>query len=261
VTDEAQTAYAEFVRAAINRYGTRGGFWVENPRLPKVPITLWDVWNEPYDPAGWGGAKPDPAAYARLYRRVVQGTRGADPQARFMLEADTGANGSGWPQPPFLDAMLASDPGLARDVDVVSVHPYSGKLPPGKCTPERTVAGREFWQATRFDFCRVLDVRRILDANGLQKARIWITEIGWSTAPQGERSVSEAEQADNVRETFDLLRRWRVVDGVVFYHYQLGEQDPTEDVGWFGLVRSDGSPKPAWFAFTDELRQGVSTAR
>ena len=260
VSDTASVAYARFVRAAIERYGTRGTFWAMNPHLPRVPITMWDVWNEPYDPGGWGGP-PDPAGYARMYRRVVQESRDADPSARFLLEADTGANGSGWPQPPFLEAMLASDAGLVRDIDIVSVHPYSGKLSPETCTPDRRPPGGEFWQPTRFDFCRVLDIRRILDANGAKDARIWITEVGWSTAPQGERSVSEAEQADYVRKTFDLLRRWRVVDGVVFYHYQLPETDPTNDLDWYGLVRSDGSPKPAWYAFTDELRKGLSTAR
>ena len=210
-------------------------------------------------PSGLGGP-PDPAAYARLYRRTVQAGRDADPKARFLLEADTGANGSGWPQPPFLEAMLASDGGLAGDIDIVSVHPYAGKRSPGECTRDRVPPGREFWQATRFDFCRVLDVRKILDDNGAKDARLWITEIGWSTAPQGERSVSEAQQADYTRETFALLRRWRVVDGVVFYHYQLGEEDPTADGGWYGLVRSDGTPKPAWGAFVDETRTGLQTA-
>jgi polysaccharide biosynthesis protein PslG len=260
VGDAASAAYAAFVRAAIDRYGTNGTFWPANPHLPRVPITMWDVWNEPYEPSGWGGP-PDPAAYARLYRRTVQAGRDADPKARFLLEADTGAGGSGWPQPPFLEAMLASDAGLARDIDIVSVHPYSGRRPPQECTPDRRPPGREFWQATRFDFCRVLDIRRILDANGAGDARIWITEMGWSTAPQGERSVSEAQQAQYTRDAFDLLRRWRVVDGIVFYHYQLSEQDPTSDQDWYGLVRSDGTPKPAWYAFVDELRAGLQTAR
>jgi hypothetical protein len=258
VDDRSSAGYAAFVRAAIERYGTRGTFWTQNPHLPRVPITMWDVWNEPYEPAGWGGP-PDPAAYARMYRRVVQAGRDADPRARFMLETDTGTSGQGWPQPPFLEAMLSSDPGLAGDIDIASVHPYSGRRAPAICTPERRPPGREFWQATRFDFCRVLDVRRILDANGASKARIWITEFGYGTAPQGQRSVDEAAQARYVHEAFAQLRRWRVVDGVVWYHYKLAETSPYDDADWFGLIRSDGSPKPAWYAFADEARAGLQT--
>jgi hypothetical protein len=252
--------YVEFVRAAIGRYGSRGSFWDANPDIPRLPITLWDIWNEPYETRFWGDQTPDPLAYARMYRRVVQGVRDVDPKARFMLEAETGNNGVRWPQPPYLGAMLAADPGLAKDIDIASVHPYSGKLSPLECTPDPISDGvQTFWQPTRFQFCRVLDIRKILDYYGAKDARIWITEVGWSTAPSDSASVSEADQARYVREAFSQLRRWRVADGVVFYHYRLSEQDSSNGADWYGFVHADGTPKPAWTAFQEEARQGLET--
>jgi polysaccharide biosynthesis protein PslG len=257
----AQARYGQFVRAAIERYGSRGTFWKLNPGVPRVPITLWNIWNEPYQPQFWGNSVPDPVAYAQMYRRTVQAARSADPKARFMLEAETGNNGVPWPQPPYLGEMLRADPGLAKDIDAVSVHPYSGTLSPEVCTPDPLSDGVDtFWRATRFQFCRVRDVREILDTYGARDARIWITELGWSTAPGDKASVSEADQARYVHEAFAQLRRWRVVDGVVFYHYRLTERNPGQGTNFYGFVHADGSPKPAWEALGEEAARGLVAA-
>jgi hypothetical protein len=113
VSAEAIERFAALVRAAVARYGTSGRFWDANPSVPKVPITMWDIWNEPYYPTGWDGTV-DPIAYATLFRRVVEVARGADPSARFMLEADTGSATGDWPEPPFLGAMLDAYPDRRR---------------------------------------------------------------------------------------------------------------------------------------------------
>ena len=257
---DALERFAAFVRAAVERYGTRGTFWDDNRGVPKVPITMWDIWNEPYYPTGWDGTV-DPIAYATLFRRVVAVARDADPSARFMLEADTGSATGDWPEPPFLGAMLDAFPDLVDDVDVVSVHPYTSEVTPKRCTPDEDKPGfREAWLATRFQFCRVRDVRRILDAYGARDARLWITELGWTTAPDYPRSISEAGQARYIADSFRLLRRWRVVDGVVLFNLTAAENDPADHYDWFGLLHPDGTPKPGWNAFVDAIRDGLTAA-
>src|SRR5262249_39548266 len=34
-----------FVVTLIHRYGPSGSFWANNPTVPKVPITSWQLWN------------------------------------------------------------------------------------------------------------------------------------------------------------------------------------------------------------------------
>jgi Bacterial Ig domain len=259
----ALEAYIEFVRRSIERYGSNGTFFAENPDVPKVPVTMWNIWNEPYMPVFWGGKDPNGAEYARMFKAVVSAVDGVDPQAKFMAEAETGANTGRWPQPAFLGAMFKAVPDLGKYADVFSIHPYTSEVSPRKCQSESFSQGvDEFWQnASRFQFCRIKDVRKILDYYGAKNSRLWITEVGYTTAPSAERAVSEGQQAEYLRDIFAQLREWRIVDGVIWYHYKTNEGNSSDDQGYFGLVHEDGSPKPAWNAFVDEMRKGLPPAR
>jgi hypothetical protein len=256
----ALTAYTEFVRRAVVRYGTNGSFWAENPTVPKQPITLWNVWNEPWGHWFWAGSMPDGGTYARMFKTVVQGARPADPNARFMADVELRQVTSPETTPAsYVHAMFDAVPDLATYMDTVSVHPYSHYDPPTRCTPYTTRKGiKEDWKATMFQFCRLLDLRRILDARGASATRIWATEMGFSTAPYGAwGTVSETQQAQYVHDVFRLLRQWNVVDGVVWYHHRdTANPNPNDREHWFGLRRADGTAKPAWDAFVQELVTG-----
>jgi hypothetical protein len=252
------TAFSQFVRAVVGRYGSQGSFWQAHPGLAPVPIRYWDNWNEPYAARFWGDESPDPAAYARMFKAVVETARDVDPGARFMLEADTRIVSDGWPWKPFLTAMFDAVPDLGSYAYGVSVHPYQGDGgSPRACSPSvRSPGSQARWQATALQFCRLDDIRRILDAHAAGDLKIWITEIGWSTAPAAEGGVSDATQAAYVRQVFELLRtRYQgLVSGLIWYEYQGPEADPAELDEYLGLVRSDGQPRPSWQAFAEELR-------
>lgn len=255
------TDFAGFVRDVVARYGSDGSFWRTHPDLPTLPIRYWDIWNEPYESRFWASDVPDPAGYARMFKTVVEAARNVDPAAHFMLEADTRVVSSGWPWKPFLAAMFDAVPDLGQYADAVSVHPYQGDGgSPRSCSPSTRYAGVQArWQATALQFCRIADVRRILDANGAASTKIWITEVGWSTAPEADRAVSEATQASYVHQVFELLRtRYRgLVSGLVWYEYQGPESNPSELGDYLGLVHPDGTPKPAWQIFAAEAARGL----
>jgi polysaccharide biosynthesis protein PslG len=244
----ALDAYIRFVRKAIERYGSGGAFWSSRPDVPKLPIATWDIWNEPYVPAQT--QNPNPAVYAGMFKAVVSAVRGVDPEARFMMEADLGIVGPE-PQQPFLEALFDAVPDLGRYVDIVSLHAYTNPSPTvcnrGKAVPQ----GFPSWQPIRYELCRVQDIRRILDERGANNARMWITELGWSTG--GDRPVSEATQAQYVRESYAKLREWRLVDVVTWFHLKTPERDPGYDEDFFGFLHADGSPKPAWNALVGEI--------
>lgn len=248
--------FASFCREVVARYGTNGTFWSSHAGVPAVPIQYWDVWNEPYAPRFWTNDFPDPAGYARMFKAVVQTARSADPSAKFLLEADTRIVAGGWPWKPFLGQMFDAVPDLGRYAYGVSVHPYQGDGgSPRSCTPDTRSSGiRTRWQATALQFCRIEVVRHILNASNADKVKIWVTEIGWSTAPAADRTVSDAAQATYVRQVFDLVRTKYagIVAGLIWYEYQGPESDPTETDGYLGLVRADDRPKPGWRVFVDE---------
>jgi hypothetical protein len=90
LSDETLAAQSDFVHEAVRRYGTGGGFWTENPDLAPLPVTEWQVWNEPNAAAFWPPA-PDAAAYARLLRTDAAAIRSADPGATVVLAGLTEA--------------------------------------------------------------------------------------------------------------------------------------------------------------------------
>jgi exo-beta-1,3-glucanase (GH17 family) len=77
---------------------------------------------------------------------------------------------------------------------------------------------------------------------------IWITELGWSTAPQAEESVTEREQARYVADALDrALNDWDgFVERIFIYSWDRSRDDPGDLEAHFGLRRADGSFKPAW---------------
>ncbi len=47
------------------RYGATGTFWQAHPELPRLPVQVLEIWNEP-DGAFWRPVA-DPAGYANMY--------------------------------------------------------------------------------------------------------------------------------------------------------------------------------------------------
>jgi hypothetical protein len=75
-----------------------------------------------------------------------------------------------------------------------------------------------------------------------------VTELGWSTCPDGTGCVSEAVQARYLREAFGIVRNHRLgVQAMFIYRLRdLAPADTSDREDWFGLLRHDGTPKPAW---------------
>jgi hypothetical protein len=241
--------YATFVRELMGRYGAYGSFWSQHPTLRPDPITYVDVWNEPYINYFWHRDYPDPAGYASMFEAVVHATRPVDPHARFLLEADvTAQDGS-----PFLSRVLSAQPAIVHDAYAVSTHPYaSDGWGPDVCSRAGTDASR------RYQTCRILDLRKILNNYGASKVGLFITELGWGVNGRTRPSTSPSTVARYVRQTFSLLRtQWRgIVTGLIWYRYQ----SPPSGPGWrgdFGLIQPNGVPYPAWRALADEARRGI----
>jgi hypothetical protein len=237
---QADFAFAQFMRAAVERYGAGGSFWSLHPGLPYMPITTWQIWNEQNSSDFW---KPRPSVddYARLVIAGGTAVHAVDPGARVVLGGMFGEPGeagkitiSGW---DFLSKLYAY-PGASEAFDGVAVHPYGHSLKQVKHTIWR-------WRN---------ELRKV----GAPRERIWITEIGWASG--GERhplNVGLQGQAELLGEALEYFTRHRSR-----YHfaqvdvYSWRDAAPGADnCSWCaksGLVRYHGrKPKPAWRVFRE----------
>jgi hypothetical protein len=222
--------FRAFVQGAAQRYGANGSFWSENPSIPKLPVTDWQLWNEMNSPSFWF-TKPNPKQYVQLLKTFSGGIKSGDPSAKVVLGGlfRTPRIRNGIP----LDRYL---PGIYRAkgkkyFDAVALHPYS-------TTP------RDALRAVR-------DTRQVMARFKDKKAKLWITEVGWATGGVATPlTVSPQRQASYLRKTFGLLaknRKRMKIAGVVWYSWR----DLPGGI-WFnhtGLFTETLDPKPSWSAF------------
>jgi hypothetical protein len=232
-------SYGRFAARAAARYGPGGTFWRRHRSLPQRPAAVFELFNEPYWPPSAGG-HADPAQYAHLVVAAAKGSRAANRRVRLLIEADTTYSPtSGAPRLDWVAGMYAAVPNLGAYFDAVAVHPYASGSPLAF-----TPGGDDRWQSRRLEL-----IHAGLAARGDGAKHLWVTEIGWSTCHR--TCISESRQASYLRDFFALRRtRWsRYVDAVIAYSLQDNRyvKDPREAA--YGVVRTDGVRKPAWYAF------------
>jgi hypothetical protein len=196
------------------------------------------VWNEP-SLAHYFTPEPSVTKYAELLRVTHDAIKGADPQAQVVLAGLPGFGGKAGG----LDAWqylrkLFQRPGIDSDFDVVALHPYS-----------RTI------HQLRIEMQKV---RAVMRESGDAAKPLWITEVGWGSAPPDRFGFNKGihGQKQFLTKAFRLLlhnrAKWRL-DRVYWFEWR----DPPASTplacsfcGSAGLLRNDREPKPAYHAFT-----------
>ena len=230
---ERPASLGRFAATLARRYGPQGSLWRARPRVPRVPIRAWQVWNEPNLPIYWGG-DPDPPAYARLLAAAGRALKAVDPHAE-VVSAGLAESRLGMPFEPFVRELYEA--GAADSFDTFALHPYAADTDAAVRAVERT--------------------RDELD----DAAPIWVTELGWASGGPGSPfTVGERGQAARIRSVFSELvdqRRDLGVRGVVYFNWRDAPPYPGGQ-DFFGLhtglLRRNGSPKPALHAFRAAVR-------
>jgi hypothetical protein len=198
-------------------------------------VAAWEIWNEP-NAASYLRSEAPARDYAALVRASYGPAKAADPAATVV------AGSLMWADFAFADALYAH--GIAGHFDAFSVHPYSDDRSPLDPGLDRWISG---------SFVRGVEaVRRTMLARGDDRP-LWLTEFGWSTtSTRGGESwlsgVDEATQARYVAEALAQLRRWSFVAVGVYYELIDTGTDRSSTIENFGLLRHDGTPKPAYGA-------------
>jgi hypothetical protein len=242
------SAFAQFVTAVVNHYGSNGSFWAQNPSLKGSAITTWEVWNEPFG-SSFNDGDYDPGRYARLVKAAGSAGHAADPNAKFLLASEMSsardANGD-WQW--WTDAMYQAVPDLNNYFDGVASHDYGNDT----TTLNPIIPGQPYPNFGHI--LRINDLRQQFINHGAADKPFWITEIGWSTCNDNPGTcVTPAEQATNLTTLFnDIHGPWSSFVQAVFI-YQYGDQSTsgsTQDS--YGLTNHDGSPKPALAIFQQQ---------
>ena len=224
-------SYAAFVRALAERYGERGSFWRQRPRLRRQPLTEWQLWNEPTMQSFWL-VQPFAREYVALLRATRRALRQADPRARIVL---AGLVYESWDA---LEQIYRA--GGRRWFDAVALHPFTRR-------PD--------------------DVLRILERNRTVMARhadahkpLYLTELSWPSS-RGQIPVrygyetDEHGQARRLTTGLRLLaahRRRLGIRRVYWYTWLTRETSPSYPFDYAGLRRLHATrvrSKPALRAY------------
>ena len=250
---KSNAEFATYAAAVVSRYGHNGSFWSENSHLRPNPLAAVEIWNEPYESWDWKPG-PDPGAYAALVSQAAPAMHAVDPQLVVLMSGDL----ESWDdrltshQHSWLASMLAAEPQLAKLVNAIAVHPYPAPLSLGPYYegPDLKVS-----------FGRVPLIRRAEVAAGVHLP-IWITEVGWSTAPNTPQSVSQRTQAHYSLDAIQRsLGQWGSYVSKIFLFGWFRSSGRRGDLaGNYGLLDHDGLPKRAWKAIA-HLLGGTPGAR
>jgi hypothetical protein len=235
-------AWSAFLRAAVERYGPQGEFWLEHGSgsddfIPELPLREWQIWNEAN--FFYFALPASPYRYANLLKISNLALKAVDPGAKTIL---SGLFGEPSAKPPnamhaveFLER-LYSVPGIKASFDGIALHPYSERA-------ENLVQMTE-------------ELRQVALDNHDAAARLYITEMGWGS--QYRPNLVSFEQGVGFQ-----LREMRLA-----YRYLVENRTRLNLHGtyWFtwkdiagscnfcdstGLFRNSErlKPKPAWHAF------------
>jgi hypothetical protein len=236
-SERARRSWEALFRALVARYGPEGTFWTTPGLAPvghdPIPITDWQIWNEPNSPTFMKQGHDTAGAYARMLDIADRAIHETDPDA-WVVTAGLFASPKGGEEFENFLHRLFKNGGVEQDFDALGLHPYAPKI-------NKLVE--------RFDFAR-----NVMANHGVAKP-IWVTELGWPTdgTKLGNFRKSPRGQALILRRAFDLLiaRRgeWGI-NGVIWYTWRDNRLEPKCHIcSYSGLFKRKGGPKPAWFEF------------
>jgi hypothetical protein len=240
-TGAQRSAWSNFLKLVVARYGPSGSFWAANPGLPAAPIRTWQIWNE--ENFKYFVVRPSPSDYGKLINVSYAAVKSVDPGAKLILggmfarpkEAEyKGKPPQAYFATDFLDQLYSSTPGVKKKFVGVALHPYTTKYQ--QLTPD------------------IEEFLTVLKANHDAGKKLWITEIGWSSEPHSAGdsfAKGPAGQAAQLKGAFKLFKsraaKWKLQR---IYWFSVDDQPGgCNFCGGSGLFGSGFVPKKSWFEY------------
>lgn len=225
-------------------YGNVAGFLADRYR---GRVAGWEIWNEP-NHHSYFVATNRVHAYVPLVRAAYPEIKRADPGTTVV------AGSLSWSDARFTERLFRA--GIKGYFDAFSIHPYSG---------DRSPLYRRKRHSPKTTFARgVPAVHRRMAKYG-DHSPLWLTEMGWNTSDvrnskPWRNGVSEERQARYLKLAFTKMQQWDYVPVAIWFGLENTGTDPMDGGSNYGLVRSDGSYKPAFDAFR-ETAATIATGR
>ena len=222
-------------------------------------VAGYEVWNEPDENIFWHPG-PDAIKYTAMLKSAYTAIKSGDPAATVVAGPMTG-NDYSW-----LEQLYAA--GAQGSFDVVAVHTDTACLDRG---PDEYY--REDGKLARFTFLGYRTVHDTMVAHGDGDKPIWMSELGWSSTGGGPTSctrgtwagqkpsgVSEANQATYLTKAYSCLANDPYVTEALWFTLRDTTTESPDELNHYGLLRTDGSPKPSLSAFRGVVQQGGGAA-
>ena len=232
------SAYGTFAAAVASHYAAFG-------------VHTWEIWNEPNN-TEFFQPSADPATYTAMLKSAYVDIKQVDSGATVL----TGGlapeyTGNGYMSPPdFITAIYAN--GAAGYFDAVADHPYTFPVTAAYNNPQGAWA-------------QMSSIHQIMAWHGDGNKLIWITEYGAPTGGPGQGTnannydvqnsswVTEAFQSQMVTDFFNQASALPWLGPRMWYSYQDAGTTQDTNENFFGLIRADGSLKPAYYAFAQAM--------
>jgi hypothetical protein len=201
-------------------------------------IRNWEIWNEANIGSGFGPAANLPL-YSAMLKNAYSTIKSVDPDSVIISGGTSPSIDTDDSVTPanFIRGLYQN--GAGDSFDAVAMHPYS--------SPDLLSDVGPSYSSHR----AITEVSDVMAAHGQSYKRIWFTEFGASTAPEGARSpneqdvgVTEARQAQILTDGIIYMRSLPNCGPIFVFDHQDGERS-IDAVNHYGLLRSDFSPKPA----------------
>lgn len=227
-------AYSRFVNKLVSRYGSQH-------------IHYWEIWNEENSSLYF---KPQPNAeeYTAMLKLAYTSIKQVDPSSKIILGGLDASDDSDIKidATTFLSQIYSF--GARNYFDAVGYHPYTYPL-----SPENQ---KSSWQ--KIDNASINLIAVMTANNDIKK--VWITEYGAPTnGPVTSNPVSESTQQSYAISAFNLLKSDDNIGPLYWYSYKDLGTDPSTKENFFGLIRADGSHKPAYDTWKQLLAQPRTT--
>ncbi len=235
-------------------------------------VQAYEIWNEENLSLEWGSFSS--ASYGQFVELMKQGYIGVkegDPNAIVVLGAPTptGVNNRNIAidDLTYLQRVFAHNGGeVANYFEVLGVHPNGGPNAPDdtRANPAHTNAncGGGWSTHDSFFFNRYTQLYDAMVRAGITGKTVWLTEFGWASidgpgapgAPargyEYAACNTEQHQAAFITRAFEKVRaETPYVTHMIVWNLNFQQVVPNTDEKWaFGIIRADGSPRPAFTA-------------
>ncbi|HEX6291487.1 MAG TPA: O-antigen ligase family protein [Herpetosiphonaceae bacterium] len=265
-TPEVQAAAADGRRVTgpPDNLDDFGGFAATVAARYRERLRFFQIWNEPNLPGEWNYHRQDPAELVEMLRLVRARIKAVNPDAAILFPAlsPTDGRGDGVNDLAYLQGVY--DAGGRELFDIMSAQLYGLGQPPTEHRYIKPGDSPLHPIDTKTDVGRVVLLREIMVRNGDERKAIWVSELGWNSAPKtlgpaaltwGEPVSEELKGTYLVQAMQRAEREWPWMGPMCIWMFRWGGEppNPSDPTPFFQLVDFDFNPLPAYTIVKDHL--------